>query len=92
MRQWLGESERDGRGAKERERKKGDGLIVAASGEASNDDKSDRRDDDPERREDDARETRGNRGEQPGNHHDGDAEQHERFVRPEPAHGARARL
>ena len=62
------------------------GLLVAANGAATNDDHADGRDDEPERREDHARQARRDHREQPGNHHDGDAEQHERLVRPESAH------
>lgn len=88
MRRWLGESERGGRRAEEGERKKGDRLIVAASGRATNDDDADRRDDEPERREDDAGQARHQRRDQCREHHDGEAEYDERFARAESAHGA----
>jgi len=73
MRQWLGESERGGRCAEEGERTKGNRLIVAATGCATNDYDGDRRDHDPERRENGGRKPRRKRGDKRREHHDGDA-------------------
>ena len=83
---WL-ESDRDGRGAEERERKKGDRLIVAANGPTTDGDDGNGRNDEPERRENRAGNAGSDRRNDRREHHDGETEQDERLTRSQPAHG-----